>query len=226
MIPLQIIMPAELGRLPSLIGIPAGGSLTADQWLLLAVVVAPVAVHAYPHICQQCLTNFFVPQIPQLWHDYMPKNIEGQRLQRAALIASKIAKQTKKAEAQKARSAERKKEREEEKRQEKAAKELEKLAKKAQKAANNLPQEAPAPAQKKGPRKCQKQKQDDNGSGDDPDEDVTSRLHPDDPENFIKLSTALRLLLAWHLTEADISTSDGLLREYCTELIGVCRNNS
>lgn len=37
-------MPAELGRLPSLIGIPAGGSLTADQWLLLATVVGPIAV--------------------------------------------------------------------------------------------------------------------------------------------------------------------------------------
>jgi len=37
-------MPAELGRLPNMIGTPAGGSLTVDQWLLLAVVVAPVAV--------------------------------------------------------------------------------------------------------------------------------------------------------------------------------------
>ncbi|KZP21905.1 hypothetical protein FIBSPDRAFT_739745 [Athelia psychrophila] len=196
----EIIMPAELGRLPSLIGIPAGGSLTADQWLLLAVVVAPVA-------------------IPQLWHDYMPENVEGQRLQRAALIASKVAKQKKKAEAQKARTAERKREREEEKREEKAAKELEKLAKKAQKAANTLTQEAPAPAQKKAPRKRKKKQQDDEGSGEDHDEDVPSRLHPDDPDNFIKLSTALRLLLARHLTEADISTSDALLREYCTELI-------
>jgi len=41
---LKFIMPAELGRLPNMIGTPAGGSLTADQWLLLAVVVAPVAV--------------------------------------------------------------------------------------------------------------------------------------------------------------------------------------
>lgn len=37
-------MPAELGHLPSLIGIPADGSLTADQWLLLATVVGPIAV--------------------------------------------------------------------------------------------------------------------------------------------------------------------------------------
>lgn len=37
-------MPAKLGRLPSLIGEPAGGSLTADQWLVFATVVAPLAV--------------------------------------------------------------------------------------------------------------------------------------------------------------------------------------
>ena len=41
---LQFQMPSYLGRLPALIGEPAGGSLTADQWLLMATVVAPVAV--------------------------------------------------------------------------------------------------------------------------------------------------------------------------------------
>lgn len=37
-------MPSHLGRLPTLVGVPAGGSLTADQWLLLATVVGPLAV--------------------------------------------------------------------------------------------------------------------------------------------------------------------------------------
>lgn len=37
-------MPAYLGRLPALVGEPAGGSLTADQWMLLATVVGPIAV--------------------------------------------------------------------------------------------------------------------------------------------------------------------------------------
>lgn len=41
---LQLSIPAKLGRLPSLIGEPAGGSLTADQWLVFATVVAPLAV--------------------------------------------------------------------------------------------------------------------------------------------------------------------------------------
>jgi len=41
-------MPARLGRLLNLIGEPAGGSLTADQWFLFATVVAPLAVGAIP----------------------------------------------------------------------------------------------------------------------------------------------------------------------------------
>lgn len=40
----QLDMPARLGRLPALVGEPAGGSLTADQWLVFATVVAPFAV--------------------------------------------------------------------------------------------------------------------------------------------------------------------------------------
>lgn len=55
----------------------------------------------------------------------------------------------------------------------------------------------------------------------DSDEEAASRLHPDDPDNFVKLSTALRLLLSRELEEDDIETADELLREYCTELIEV-----
>ena len=41
---LQFTMPSYLGRLPTLVGIPAGGSLTADQWMLMATVIGPIAV--------------------------------------------------------------------------------------------------------------------------------------------------------------------------------------
>ncbi len=40
----QISLPSKLGRLPRLIGEPAGGSLTADQWLNLVKVVGPLVV--------------------------------------------------------------------------------------------------------------------------------------------------------------------------------------
>lgn len=46
-------------------------------------------------------------------------------------------------------------------------------------------------------------------------------LHPDDPSNFLKLSAALRILSQYVLTDADIVQADGLLRQYCTELISV-----
>ena len=47
---LQLQIPGYLGRLPSLMGIPAGGSLTADQWLIAALIVLPVAVRL-PLLC-------------------------------------------------------------------------------------------------------------------------------------------------------------------------------
>lgn len=40
----QLKIPAYMGRLPALMGIPAGGSLTADQWSIAATVVLPLAV--------------------------------------------------------------------------------------------------------------------------------------------------------------------------------------
>lgn len=42
--PLQLEIPAKLGRLPKLMGEPAGGSLTADQWKVFITVIAPIAV--------------------------------------------------------------------------------------------------------------------------------------------------------------------------------------
>jgi hypothetical protein len=46
-------------------------------------------------------------------------------------------------------------------------------------------------------------------------------LHPDDPQNFLKLSNALIIYTKKTLITEDISTADNLLREYCTELITV-----
>ena len=40
----QFIVPSSCGKLPTDIGEPSGGSLTADQWLLLATVYGPIVV--------------------------------------------------------------------------------------------------------------------------------------------------------------------------------------
>ena len=49
-------MPKKLGQLPAMIGEPAGGSLTAYQWLIFATVVAPLV-------------------IPQIWEEFLPGNV-------------------------------------------------------------------------------------------------------------------------------------------------------
>jgi len=61
---------------------------------------------------------------------------------------------------------------------------------------------------------------------DDPDGPVTKdnrvSLHPDDPWNFLKLCSALHILIKRHITDLDIDQADHLVREYYTELILVC----
>jgi hypothetical protein len=47
-------------------------------------------------------------------------------------------------------------------------------------------------------------------------------LHSDDPCNFLKLCAALRVLVRCRLTNQDIDHAEGLIQEYCTELIPVC----
>ena|ERR1700722_13634843 len=52
-------------------------------------------------------------------------------------------------------------------------------------------------------------------------EDPKFSLHPDDPKNFLKLSTALTTLTKKTLTDQEISRADILLSEYCQELLTV-----
>jgi len=57
----------------------------------------------------------------------------------------------------------------------------------------------------------------------DPDGPVTKdnrvSLHLDDPWNFLKLCSALCILIKQHITDSDIDQADHLVHEYCTELI-------
>jgi hypothetical protein len=67
---------------------PSGGSLTADQWLLLSTVYGPIVVsHGGPYyvLLTSCL---FCIQIPQLWSACLPET-DGDTLlaDRVALIA-------------------------------------------------------------------------------------------------------------------------------------------
>lgn len=46
-------------------------------------------------------------------------------------------------------------------------------------------------------------------------------LHPNDPINFLKLCSALRILVKWTLTCEDVDKAGQLIREYNQELITV-----
>ena len=46
-------------------------------------------------------------------------------------------------------------------------------------------------------------------------------LHLDDPSNFLKLCTAIRILLRHWFTDSEIDCADRLIHKYCTELISV-----
>ncbi|EPS99806.1 hypothetical protein FOMPIDRAFT_1030690 [Fomitopsis schrenkii] len=80
----KLQIPAYMGRLPALMGQPAGGSLTADQWLIAATVVCPIA-------------------LPQIWDEYCTGNAEAVRLQR--LGDFQMAAQKRKEDARKKRDA-------------------------------------------------------------------------------------------------------------------------
>lgn len=46
-------------------------------------------------------------------------------------------------------------------------------------------------------------------------------MHPDDSNNFLKLCSALHILMQRRLVDSDIDFADRLIREYCTELIPI-----
>ncbi|EDR11390.1 uncharacterized protein LACBIDRAFT_323939 [Laccaria bicolor S238N-H82] len=184
-------MPAYLGRLQSLVGIPTGGSLTADQWLLMAVVVGPIA-------------------IPQIWHDYMPDPVAARR-QRDTANKAHIDKKVRAAETRKQKAA--------------AKKSMTEQRQAQDNTRNSQPEQTLSTTldntstTNHAAMKRSRRPPDEDVDSQDEDEDLPSCLHPDDPANFLKLGQALRLFLAREISDAQIDVADGLLREYCQELV-------
>jgi hypothetical protein len=54
---MEFVIPLTAGKLLTDIGMPSGGSLTADQWLLLATVYGPIIV-SIPHVLSSRLMCF------------------------------------------------------------------------------------------------------------------------------------------------------------------------
>ncbi|KAG2338735.1 hypothetical protein BDR05DRAFT_951681 [Suillus weaverae] len=211
-------LPSSCSKLPNDIGMPSGGSLTVDQWLLLSTVYGPII-------------------IPQLWSTCLPSTESDQILQDCVVQIERL-------ETEKARQAEKKiadqRALEEAKKQGKEAhtlekaciameKELEaamkndtKLKAAAVKQAEKKAKKARISAEKKAARYRKKATEAPpsnmnpqseplptftsttvpptevppmTDAGDEGEDKLRFGLHPDDPANFLKLSAALCILM-------------------------------
>ncbi|KAI8985713.1 hypothetical protein BD414DRAFT_394137, partial [Trametes punicea] len=98
----ELRLPSRLGRLPRLIGEPAGGSLTADQWLILAMVVGPLAVSSLmfnrihlPELWEEIATGesddnrFFQKRLDALRQRVVQRRKASQKAKRGSMIEPK-----------------------------------------------------------------------------------------------------------------------------------------
>lgn len=195
--------------MPKEIGIPAGGSLTADQWLLLANVYGPIVVR---HLCIGGLFIRPIPgQVPQLWSACLPD--DGEELLRDRLAhVSKLEEQRREARKEAAAKGRKKKGKSGKDSGRDAAGGGEEGAGADEDMAMDVGDD-PADNSKGASRKRKR------GAPTQP--SFKQMLHPEDPAHFLKLSSALRLLLQRELTDADITEADRLLQGYCGDLARV-----
>ncbi|OJT12651.1 hypothetical protein TRAPUB_10801 [Trametes pubescens] len=199
----KLSLPSKLGRLPRLVGEPAGGSLTADQWLILATVVGPLA-------------------LPQLWEGVDGDGdstmddsfLENRRMMLRETVANRKAQQ----QAKRARVAP----------SNKCPGNCKPAGSHTAEGSNTTRRSTRArkPSEK---GKALVLEADDAGAVVDEDNDTwideeddstrASQLHPRDLSNFLKLCAAVKLYLADRLDESQLDEADALMREYCAELI-------
>ncbi|KIO00975.1 hypothetical protein M404DRAFT_29181 [Pisolithus tinctorius Marx 270] len=231
-------IPTSCGKLPTDISIPARGSLTADQWLLLATVYGPIAAMK----AQQ--DGSLTDHVALIAKQESEKTSNEEKKKADAQALKDARSRGKEADAaEKARIAVEKVAAEEAKKTEKLRVAEEKKAKKARGTelkqvsamrfsffpAYNLYFEL---AKSKGNPTLSadhvlENAAPDNYNADVPGEGIGEQdeadskciLHPDDPSNFLKLCAAIHLLIKHTITDQEISSADSLLRQYCTELI-------
>ncbi|KAF8131089.1 hypothetical protein EV363DRAFT_1166042 [Boletus edulis] len=223
----DFVVPISCGKLPTDIGTPAGGSLTADQWHLLSTLYGPIVI---PQLWDDCLPRDMSDEVLRQ-RVTMIQHIENEKEQDVAMKAhNKLALQAAKKiskeayEAEKARIANEKLTIAEAKKkaQLKAtiARQAEKRRKQAAKKAQNVrvPVNA-SPSDGPSLEPQEPQAIEDEGK---------FALHLDDPANFLKICSALRILIQWRLTDHDVKNAEHLIEEYNKELIqlyGSCVRN-
>ncbi|KAL1936999.1 hypothetical protein VTO73DRAFT_2039 [Trametes versicolor] len=195
----KLSLPSKLGRLPRLVGEPAGGSLTADQWLILATVVGPLA-------------------LPQLWEGINDDEMDDDFLDRRRISLRETV-VTRKAQ-QKARSS--RASNRGRRNRKPAATNTPEVAEAVRRSSRaRKPSEKGAALVLEADDAGAVVDEDDDSWINEDDNDSTrgSQLHPRDLSNFLKLCAAVRLFLADRLNESQLDEADKLVREYCTELI-------
>ncbi|KAI0323219.1 hypothetical protein GY45DRAFT_1410608 [Cubamyces sp. BRFM 1775] len=190
---LYLTLPSRLGRLPRLIGEPAGGSLTADQWLILVTVVGPLA-------------------LPELWEgipadtndsDFFRERVETIRrhiIQRKTMRKGKKASNTTSKDQSALGSAT-------------EPRRSTRVRKPTEKAKELVLDDDDAGAYLDEDDEVWDDENEDNEAGD------GSRLRARDLATFLKLCAALRLFLSDTITDEQLERADRLLREYCIEII-------
>ncbi|KAG9317973.1 hypothetical protein JVU11DRAFT_29 [Chiua virens] len=222
----EFTIPVSCGKLPTDIGMPSGGSLTADQWLLLVTVYGPIVI---PQLWQSCLSQTadketLNDRIKIIARQEAEKNADSNRqaanaealkaakvLGKEALAAEKARIAQEKAEADQAKKVERERVKEA-KKKEKVRVAAEKRAQRQNGKGKNVPS-------KEQDTSIDHNEEHRHVDGDEDDTDLKFKLHHRDPANFLKLSRALRFLMKHVISDRNIEQADQLIREYCAELI-------
>lgn len=216
---------------------PAGGSLTADQWKNLALVLGPIIVSIRTAKGTGVLTSL---QVPQLWQQCLPDDpgrmlddrvkrieLEDKRREDKKKVAAvaRAAKRAKKDAADIAAGKKPKKTRQSKGKEVAPAPATvvaeDSTSGSTMEASNPVSSSSAAPAI--APTSIVNQEDASEAAETDQGPEPPFSLHPDDPKNFLKLSESLRLLSQRIISEEDICLADRLLREYNTELITVRR---
>ncbi|KIO10550.1 hypothetical protein M404DRAFT_21461 [Pisolithus tinctorius Marx 270] len=230
----DFIVPGLCGKLPTDIRIPAGGSLTADQWLLLTTVYGPIVIWSM-YIPHNASEEEFSHHLSAIEKTDTEKQQEATCKANNKLSLADAKKCSKEAyEAEKTRITQENiaitEAKKQARLQEVVTSQVEKAWQAEAKKVGSQNVEGLPEGQLRGPppppgdtsgdlwenreapptpkRPCMPN----NGSD-------HLNLHPSDPANFLKLSMAIQILIKCTITDNDIDKANRLLHEYNIELI-------
>ncbi|KDQ55237.1 hypothetical protein JAAARDRAFT_196089 [Jaapia argillacea MUCL 33604] len=203
---------------------PAGGSLTADQWRNLVLVVGPLAI---PQIWDEFLSETNASNITRRL-DAIGKTIaDNKQKKQAAAAARKAASTAKKTNeistpvvapnSEPRRSG--RSRRPTARVQEMAERDEMEVDEGDDRDDGEIHGEQDDDNDPDASQPSRKQRRPGGKTGEDDDSNVPCNLSARDSENFAKLSEAMKILVSNKITETDLCKADNLIRAYCLELV-------